>query len=50
MSPETLILVIVLLILFCSCLICWFECCTDIMCVNDTITIEPEVDNPVIEL
>lgn len=46
MSPETLIMVVVLVVLFFCCLIC----CTDNICDNDTITIDPEVDNPVIEL
>ena len=47
MSPGS-ILVIGLLVI-CACGLCWCECLSEI-CVNDTITIEPAVVNPVVDL
>ena len=45
MSPGS-ILVIGLLVI-CACGLCWCECLSEI-CVNDTITIERTVENPVV--
>ena len=49
MSSESVVIIIAFLIVSCGCLICWFECCSDIICNDDTIHIEPETDNPVID-
>jgi hypothetical protein len=50
MSSDTIFIIIVAIVLFCGCIICWIECCSDIICIEDEIATEPDIVNPVIEL
>ena len=52
MPYEVVFILLLCIVLLSGCAICLCECCSDIICNNSEIIIDPETDtvNPVIEL